>query len=169
MKIKILLIISFLLLANCNGRVAEKVEPVKSMENKLESFKPYSVTLSVNDIEKSANWYVEKLGFKIVQRKSYPEFNTSLIFTEKNGFRVELIKDGKAASGVKRSDPPAHTSIHGISQFAFETDDIPTLKQELAERDVAITWEFENAELGVKFLFIRDPEGNLIQFLQRSK
>jgi catechol 2,3-dioxygenase-like lactoylglutathione lyase family enzyme len=166
---KLILIVSLLFAANCGGTVAEKVAPNKPMGNKLESFKPYSFTLSVADIEKSANWYVEKLGFKIVQRKSYPEFNTSLIFTEKNGFRIELIKDGNAASGTKRADPPAHTSIHGISQFAFETDDVLSLKQELLERDVPIAWEFENAELGVRFLFVRDPEGNLIQFLQRLK
>ncbi|HLM61133.1 MAG TPA: VOC family protein, partial [Pyrinomonadaceae bacterium] len=152
-----------------SGTVAEQVALNKPMENKLESFKPYSITLSVADIEKTAKWYVEKLGFKIVQRKSYPEFNTSLIFTEKNGFRIELIKDGNATSGTKRADPPAHTSIHSISQFAFETDDVLSLKQELLERDVPIAWEFENAELGVRFLFVRDPEGNLIQFLQRLK
>ncbi|MCC5647526.1 VOC family protein [Nostoc sp. CHAB 5824] len=139
------------------------------MDNKLSSFKPYSVTLSVADIEASANWYVEKLGFKIIQDKSYPEFNTALIFTEKNGFRVELIKDGRAVSGVQRSNPPVHTSIHGVSQFAFETDDVNKLKQELIERGVPITWEFENEELGVRFIFIRDLEGNLIQFLQQLR
>ncbi len=136
------------------------------MDNKLSSFKPYSVTLSVADIQASANWYVEKLGFKVMQHKSYPEFNTTLIFTEKNDFCVELIKDGSAVSGVQRSDPPAHTSIHGVSQFAFETDDVITLKQELIERGVPIIWEFENKELGGRFIFIRDLEGNLIQFLQ---
>ena len=169
MILKIVIILLLLNAASCSGTVAEKVAPAKPMGNKLEFFKPYSVTLSVYDVEATANWYVEKLGFKIVQRKSYPEFNTSLIFTEKNGFRVELIKDGNAASGTKRADPPAHTSIHGISQFAFETDDVLSLKQELLERDVPIAWEFENAELGVRFLFVRDPEGNLIQFLQRLK
>jgi catechol 2,3-dioxygenase-like lactoylglutathione lyase family enzyme len=167
--LKIVIILLLLIAASCSGTVAEKVALAKPMGNKLESFKPYSVTLSVSDVEATANWYVEKLGFKIVQRKNYPEFNTSLIFTEKNGFRVELIKDGNAASGTKRNDPPAHTSIHGVSQFAFETEDVLALKQELVGRGVPITWEFENAELGVKFLFIRDPEGNLIQFLQRLK
>jgi hypothetical protein len=76
---KLILIVSLLFTANCGGAVAEKVAPNKPMENKLESFKPYSVTLSVADIEKSANWYVEKLGFKIVQRKSYPEFNFNFL------------------------------------------------------------------------------------------
>jgi methylmalonyl-CoA/ethylmalonyl-CoA epimerase len=133
----------------------------------LSSLRPYAVTLSIADLEALANWYVTKLGFAVVQRKSYPEFNTAVVFLEKNGFRVELIKDGKAVTGVHRQDPPAHTAVHGISQFAFETADVAALKQELRERGVPITWEFANDELGVSFLFIRDLEGNLIQFLQR--
>ena len=48
------------------------------MASTLASFKPYSVTLSVANVEASAAWYVEKLGFEVVQRKSYPEFNTAL-------------------------------------------------------------------------------------------
>lgn len=135
----------------------------------LSSLRPYAVTLSVADLETLANWYVAKLDFAIVQRKSYPEFNTALVFLEKNGFRVELIKDGNAGAGVRRADPPAHTAVHGVSQFAFETTDVVALKQELLERGVPITWEFANDELGVSFIFIRDPEGNLIQCLQRLK
>ncbi len=38
---------------------------------------------------------------------------------------------------------------------------------ESKDREVDIEWEFANKELGAKFLFIRDPEGNLIQFLER--
>ena len=133
----------------------------------LSSFTPYAVTLSVADIDKLTTWYVDTLGFTVAQRKQYPEFNTSLVFLEKNGFRVELIKDGNAVRGVQRADPPAHTAFHGVSQFAFQTTDIRALKQELLDHGVPITWEFANDELGVSFIFIRDPEGNLIQFLQR--
>ncbi len=133
----------------------------------LSSFTPYAVTLSVADVDTLTAWYVDKLGFTVAQRKQYPEFNTSLVFLEKNSFRVELIKDGNAVRGVQRADPPAHTAFHGVSQFAFQTTDLRALKQELLDRNVPITWEFANDELGVSFLFIRDPEGNLIQFLQR--
>ena len=46
--------------------------------------------------------------------------------------------------------------------------DVVALKEELRERDVPITWEFANDELGMSFLFIRDPEGNLIQVCSGS-
>jgi methylmalonyl-CoA/ethylmalonyl-CoA epimerase len=116
-----------------------------------------------------ASWYKDKLGFKEAQRKNYPKFKTSLVFLELNGYRVELIKDGnaKGRSGLRRADPPAHTSVHGVSQFCFQTDDLKGVRAELEAKGVLIIFPFENADLGARFLFVRDPEGNLIQFLER--
>ena len=91
------------------------------------------------------------------------------MFLEKNGFRGELIRDANARADALRPDPPAHTSRPGVSQFAFETDDLAAVRRALEARGVAITWEFENADLGVRFLFVRDPEGTLVQFLERLR
>lgn len=136
-------------------------------ESALATIKPYSVTLSVQNLEEVAAWYKEKLGFKEVKAKEYPEFGTALKFLELNGYRVEIIKDGSAGPGLVRPDPPKHTGTFGVSQFAFETKRLDALEKELAERNVNVVWKFENADLGAKFLFVRDPAGNLIQFLQR--
>ncbi len=129
-------------------------------------FEPHAVTLSVPDIEEAVQWYSGKLGFQEVQRKEYPEFNLSLVFLELNDFQIELIRDGHASPGISRPDPPQHTSTFGISQITFRTSDLDTLKTALESRDVPIVWEFENLELGGRFIFIRDLNGNLIQFLQ---
>jgi catechol 2,3-dioxygenase-like lactoylglutathione lyase family enzyme len=136
--------------------------------NELKKVNPYSITFSVSNLNETADWYAKKLGFQKVAEKDYPEFKTSLVFLELNGYRVELIKDGNATSGkIKRDVPPAHTSKLGQSQFCLLTTNLNGIKSELQNNGVNIEWEFENAELGVKFLFIRDPEGNLIQYLQK--
>jgi catechol 2,3-dioxygenase-like lactoylglutathione lyase family enzyme len=135
----------------------------------LSAVQAYAVTMSVPDIEAGIKWYTEKLGFKVVRRKSYPEFKTSLVFMELNGFHVELIQDGNAKPVSPRPDPPAHTSTYGISQFQFRTTDLVAVKKELMARDIPIVWEFENQELGAKFLVIRDLNANLIFFLQPLK
>ncbi len=141
-------------------------DPSVASTSPLESVVPHSVTLSVRDIDVSSRWYAEKLGFREVQRKEYQEFNTSLVFLELNGYRVELIRDGNAKSGSRRLDPPAHTASFGISQFAFRTEDLAAVKENLIRRNIPIVWEFENKELRARFIFIRDPDGNLIQYLQ---
>jgi catechol 2,3-dioxygenase-like lactoylglutathione lyase family enzyme len=135
----------------------------------LSQVKPYSVTFSVSDLARTSAWYIDKLGFKEVQHKSYPEFKTELRFLELNGYRVELIKDGNAKPGIIRPTPPAQTAFLGPSQFCFYTTDVEAIKQELKQRDVPIAWEFSNDDLNAHFIFIRDPEGNFIQFLQRLK
>ncbi len=135
--------------------------------NPLETIRPHAITMSVPDLDPAVRWYSEKLGFQEVQRKRYPEFKTALAFLELNGYRVELIEDGNSQSSIRRADPPAHTAIQGISQFSFLTTDLGGVRNELVRRGIFITWEFENLELGVKFLFIQDLNDNLIQYIQR--
>jgi catechol 2,3-dioxygenase-like lactoylglutathione lyase family enzyme len=136
----------------------------------LSSLRPYSVTLSVSDADRAAKWYCEKLGFREAERKNYREFGTSLVFLELNGYSVELIKDARAERiPPRRPDPPKHTSTLGVSQFFLQTGPLAAVRAELIRRAVPILSELENAELGVLFLFIRDPDGNLIQFLQRLR
>jgi catechol 2,3-dioxygenase-like lactoylglutathione lyase family enzyme len=159
MKLTVFTLLSFSLLF---------ATPVLAMNKAtaLSQVRPHAVTMSVPDIEAGIRWYTEKLGFKVVKRKSYPEFKTSLVFMELNGYNVELIQDESAKPSPARPNPPAHTSTHGISQFQFRTTDLAAVKRELVAKQVPIVWEFENQELGAKFLVIRDLNSNLIFFLQ---
>jgi hypothetical protein len=43
----------------------------------------------------------------------------------------------------------------------------PSLKTKLLSAGVALHFEFENAELGVKLFFVRDPNMNLVAFVER--
>ncbi len=130
---------------------------------------PYAVTMSVPNIEVAAQWYDEILGFKVESTKSYPEYKTRLAFLRRENFRIELIEDANAKPGPMRADAPAHTAVHGVSQFMFETQDIAQVKTQLKIKQVPMHFEFENAELGIKIVFIRDPNANLITFVQRLR
>lgn len=134
--------------------------------NVLSNIRPYAVTISVPNLSAAANWYSEKLDFREVKRKRYPELQTSLAFLELNDYRIELIEDSNAQPNMARSDPPQHAAIYGLSQFSFLTNDLMTVRAELMQRDVPIVSEFENTELGLRTLFIRDLDNNLIQFIQ---
>jgi methylmalonyl-CoA/ethylmalonyl-CoA epimerase len=128
---------------------------------------PYAITMSVPNIEIASAWYDRVLGFKIEKTKSYPEFGTKLAFLKRGSFRVELIEDAKAKPGITRADAPAHTAFHGYSQFMFQTKDLAATKRYMQTKKVPIHFEFENTELGVRFFFIRDPNQNLITFVER--
>lgn len=131
------------------------------------ALKPYAVTLSVSDFNGLIRWYCDKLGFRFVKEKNYPEFGTSLVLLELNGFHIELIKDVISVPSPKKELPPAHTRFQGVTQFSFITEDIDAIRANLLEHNIPLTWEFSNQELGLTFIFIQDPEGNLIQFIQK--
>jgi methylmalonyl-CoA/ethylmalonyl-CoA epimerase len=133
----------------------------------LPNLRPYAFTMSVPNIQTAAKWYSDTLGFKVEQTKNYPEFKTKLAFLEREGFRIELIEDANAKPGLVRADAPAHTATHGFSQFIFQTSDLSVVKKTMADKGVPIHFEFENAELKIRIFFVRDPNGNLIAFLQR--
>ncbi|WP_376093780.1 VOC family protein [Roseomonas sp. CCTCC AB2023176] len=148
-------------LALTAGALAASAQPL------LPDIRPYAVTMSVPDLEATVAWYGEILGFTVERRNSYPEFGTRLAFLRRDAFRIELIEDANARPGIPRPDAPAHTATYGISQFMFGTDDLADVRRRLAERGIHPHFEFENAELGVRFFFIRDPNVNLIAFIQR--
>ncbi|HHF0522398.1 TPA: VOC family protein [Vibrio alginolyticus] len=136
-------------------------------QSAFKALKPYAVTLSVYDFNVLIRWYCDKLDFRLIKEKHYPEFGTSLVLLELNGFHVELIKDVESVPSPKKELPPAHTRFQGLTQFSFLCEDIDAVRSDLTERGIPLTWEFSNEELGLSFIFIQDPEGNLIQFMQK--
>jgi methylmalonyl-CoA/ethylmalonyl-CoA epimerase len=133
----------------------------------LLDIRPHHITFSVPNIAKSAAWYSDILGFQVEKTQEFPQFKTRLAFLERGGFRVELIEDANAKPGIVRADVPAHTATHGFTQFMFETPNIAEVKAKLASKNVPIHFEFENTALRFKIFFVRDPDQNLIGFLQR--
>ena len=130
--------------------------------------KPYSVTLSVANLEKSEEWYKSKLGFRQVADKKFDAAHIRLAFMEKDDYRVELIEDGQSHPALKRLDPPLHTLMQGMSQFAFLVKDLDATHKALENEGVTFAWEPQiAADLGLKFFFARDNSDNLIQFVQK--
>lgn len=129
--------------------------------------KPYAVTISVENIDEQARWYREKLGFSEIARQTGDRTGLAYAILERGGYHIELVHDGRARSGVFRPDPPAHTTLFGVTQLVFETSDLAGLKTALAARGATITGDVQQGQDGARSVYLRDPEGNLVQFLQR--
>ena len=117
-------------------------------------------------LEETASWYEEQLGFEIVQRRDFPEYGTRIAFLETNGIRIELIED-QHWSPLLRPDTPQHATIQGVSQITFEVDDIEEAIRRVKSRPITIAWDLTVVEdLRLKEFFIRDNEGNIVQFIE---
>ena len=132
----------------------------------ITSVKNLGVSLAVKDLEATSKWYQEHLGFNEALRRDFPDYGTRIVFLENNGVRIELIEDEKWNS-IDRPNPPQHTTIQGISQITFRVDDLQEVVERVKSQPIEIAWDLiEVEDIGFKEFFIRDNEGNIVQFVE---
>ncbi|MBE9098319.1 VOC family protein [Vacuolonema iberomarrocanum] len=135
--------------------------------NVLAEVNDISVSLAVKDLDATAKWYQDYLGFKQVLFRDFPEYGTRIVFLEINGISIELIEDQKWTA-IARPNPPQHTTVQGVSQVRFMVHDIEkVLERVKSQPDIEIAWDLIVVEdIGFKEFFIRDNEGNILQFAE---
>ncbi|HWK42929.1 MAG TPA: VOC family protein [Croceibacterium sp.] len=125
------------------------------------------MAISVQDIDAVSAFYVEKLGFKLEKEASLGDAVQFRWFTNGTS-RVELIRMAGSEAGPARQTPPGHLGVQGFSHLALETPDIVATKAALAAKGVTPIVDISDLPpLGIKAMFIADPEGNPIEIVQR--
>ncbi len=120
------------------------------------------VGLRVRDLEQARAFY-EKLGFEFIVGPIGPE--PVAVMEHPTGININFILNasaGASENNVLMDVPEKHT---GFTHIALEITDKKMVEQRLAEANIPIT---ETVELpdGSVFFFIRDPDGNVIEFHQ---
>ena len=126
-----------------------------------------SVSFAVKDLDATAKWYQDYLGFRQVLFRDFPEYGTRIVFLEINGISIELIED-QEWTAIARPNPPQHTTVQGVSQVRFMVDDIEKVVERVkSQPEIEIAWDLIVVEdIGFKEFFIRDNEGNILQFAE---
>lgn len=117
------------------------------------------VGLRVRDLALARAFY-EKLGFEFLGGPMGPE--PVAIVEHPSGVNINFILNASSdasPTNVLMDEPAKHT---GFTHIALEITDIEAVKRQLDSHDIAITEsvEFE----GAMFFFVRDPDGNVIEF-----
>ena len=118
------------------------------------------VGIRVRDLEISREFF-EQLGFKFVNGPIGPE--PVAVMEHPAGITINLILNaGKDASdsNILMDVPVKHT---GYTHIALEITDRQQVEHQLSEARIAITESVELAD-GTAFFFVRDPDGNVIEF-----
>lgn len=128
----------------------------------------HCVNLSVSDLEAVSRWYEGILNFSRVSRTAYPEMGLEIAFLRHGEFEIELISFPGSVGGAEHPDPPKHAQVRGITHFAFRVVDIDEMIIHLKNKDVPVLWGPRiYDEHHMKVIFVRDPEGNLVKFVER--
>ena len=120
------------------------------------------VGLRIRDLEQSRNFY-KKLGFEFIVGPIGPE--PIAVMEHPTGININFIinasSDG-SATNLLMDITEKHT---GFTHIALEITDSATVKQYLDDAGITITETIELPD-GTYFFFIRDPDGNVIEFHQ---
>lgn len=128
------------------------------------------VGLNVADIEAQAAWYERALGLHRTHPFTVPPIEmTGVFLIDGNGIAIELVHRPGNVAGMDAPNPAVAALTRGWGHICLRVDDVDALYEHLlsvgAESAMAPQ---ESPEPGVRFAWVRDPEGNLIEFHDRK-
>jgi lactoylglutathione lyase len=112
----------------------------------------------VSDLDKSLDFYCNKLGLKEVGRKESEQGRFTLVF---------LAAPGDESAQVELTynwDPEAYTGGRNFGHLAYAVDDIYALCQRLKDGGVTINRPPRDGHMA----FVRSPDGISIELLQKG-
>jgi catechol 2,3-dioxygenase-like lactoylglutathione lyase family enzyme len=132
-------------------------------ENPLTGLAPDHATISVENLDRTAEWYQRVLGFKVARRfDTNPDFLLEQLSIP--GYRIDLVK-------YKGSVRP--TSVNplylqqGWVHVVFNVQDLPAAFKELQALNINAAADKDTNGVPTR-LVMHDPEGNEIELVKRK-
>ena len=129
------------------------------------------IGLSVGDLDAQLAWYQAAFGFTSAKPFAIaPAGLRGVFLVGPDDLAIELLeKSGSAPNGPVPTDPPSGLLLHGFRHLCFRVDDVDAWFARLTAHGAAIVAApAPSPEPGSRFCFVADPEGNLIEFLDRK-
>jgi catechol 2,3-dioxygenase-like lactoylglutathione lyase family enzyme len=131
------------------------------------AFNHFMAAISVADMEKETAWFRDILGFRVTADTQIGG-GTPVRWLENGNERIELILAGGSTAAPARAAPPRHAGIRGITQVTLESRDLQATRDALVAKGVTPALDItEVPPLGIKVIYLLDPEGNAIEIAQR--
>ncbi len=126
----------------------------------------HHVGVSVADMDASIDWWEAMLGFTLQRRYHLASIPAEIAVLGNGALHVELLKvpDPRAAD-IERRVPDDDLLTCGNKHVAFSVADVRATIGRLRARGADVVWLKELPD-GRAASFIRDNEGNLIEFVQ---
>lgn len=126
--------------------------------------------LNVADLEAMVAWYTEALDLKVEFEFALPQFAfRGAMLVSPDGYRIELLHRAGNRPGLQAGSPVEAALTRGYGHFALDVEDVDARYDALlAAGATDIMSPRPSPEPGVRMAYVADPEGNLIELLDRS-
>ncbi len=133
----------------------------------------HHVGITANDLEELVAFYRDVLGLAVLNRfevggtafadaVDVDDASARFAHLDADGIRLELVEYDPQA----QASPPAGLNQPGATHVGFAVDDLDAFSADLPETVSTIS-EPRTTESGTTIMFCRDPEGNLVEILER--
>jgi lactoylglutathione lyase len=129
------------------------------------------VGLSVADLAAAEAWYGAALGFEreLVLRVDPLDLDIVMLIHPEHGDRLELLHRPGSQRGTRFADPGEAALSQAYGHIAFDVRDLDQTYQQMVLLGARpVMTPRPSPEPGVRMAFVADPEGNLIELLDRS-
>lgn len=124
------------------------------------------VTLVVEDLERSAAFYVDLLGMKRVER---PNFNFPGLWFQAGATQIHLILRHENSGPAGLPDAPPTAGAGRVFHYAFEVDDCHAATARLKKLGVRVRGGPSLRPDGCVQTWCYDPDGHVLELFSRPK
>jgi lactoylglutathione lyase len=129
------------------------------------------VGLNVEDLDAAEAWYAVAFGYarEFAARLEAFELDIVMLIHPGRGDRLELLHRPGSRPGLRADTPPEAVLTRGFGHMAFDVDGVDAAHERLLGLGArSVMAPRPSPEPGVRMAFVADPEGNLIELLDRS-
>lgn len=133
------------------------------------------IAITVKDLDRAIDFYSSIFGFSILKVKEKIELGVRYAVLKAGQVNLELITPLKGEAMEQQLVGEGFEGIiaklcgeAGLNHLSFHVDNLNETCEELKNKGVRSLARVTSSKRGSKQAFITDPEGNLIELIQRS-
>jgi lactoylglutathione lyase len=128
------------------------------------------VGLTVGDLEAMTAWYADALEMTVEFEFALDHVDfRGVMLRSAAGHRIELLSRPESVTGLQAANPVEAALTRGFGHVAFDVPDVDAAYDALLAAGATDRLSPRpSPEPGVRMAYVADPEGNLIELLDRT-